>query len=145
MRGECLDPLSLPVHYRFLIMQNIEAADKRLFALAIDGLLTLGVMIFLIGGLFLREITRLKFGVLELEKVSVEQLAVSTSPSISRQVGNTSYDFVKSIPFQVLADTLPWAYALYWQGVCHCKPTIMTISPLHTVSVRLVAKRGEQS
>lgn len=68
MRGECLDPLSLPVHYRSPIMQNIVVADKFLFALAID------VMIFLIGVLFLPEITKLKFGVLELEQASVVQV-----------------------------------------------------------------------
>lgn len=48
------------------------------------GLLTFGAMIFMVAGLFLREITKLKFGAVELEKASIEHAAVATSLNITR-------------------------------------------------------------
>ena len=53
------------------------------------GLLTFGAMIFMVAGLFLREITKLKFGAVELEKASIEHAAVTTSLNITRSFAGT--------------------------------------------------------
>lgn len=47
-------------------------------------LLTFGALIFMVAGLFLREITKLKFGAVELEKASMNQVSVTTSLNITR-------------------------------------------------------------
>jgi tetratricopeptide (TPR) repeat protein len=46
--------------------------------------LSFGSLIFMVAGLFLREITKLKFGAVELEKASTNQVTISTSLNITR-------------------------------------------------------------
>lgn len=55
------------------------------------GLLTFGALIFMVAGLYLQEISKLKFGAIELEKSSVDQISSSFSFGISRgSLGKTS-------------------------------------------------------
>ncbi|MFZ0390751.1 MAG: tetratricopeptide repeat protein, partial [Calditrichia bacterium] len=48
------------------------------------GLLTFGALIFMVAGLYLQEITRLKFGTIELEKSSVDQITTSSTLGITK-------------------------------------------------------------
>jgi len=46
-------------------------------------LLSFGSLIFIVAGMFLREITKLKFGAVELEKASMDQVAVTPTLNIT--------------------------------------------------------------
>jgi hypothetical protein len=48
------------------------------------GLLTFGALIFIATGIYLREITKLKFGVIEMEKGTFDQISTTTSLEISQ-------------------------------------------------------------
>lgn len=72
---------SLP-HYTAggsLRLRGFEPVDATTY-----GLLTFGALIFIATGIYLREITKLKFGVIEMEKSSFDQVSTTTSLEISQ-------------------------------------------------------------
>jgi hypothetical protein len=62
-----------------LKMKGFEPIDATTY-----GLLTFGALIFIATGIYLREITKLKFGVIEMEKSSFDQVSTTTSLEISK-------------------------------------------------------------